>query len=108
MENGKDFHTFSGGARNSTEHGIGFRIRIPSLDVTIDSLELNGRPLAVSGMNGYRAFPGNGFTQVQVNLDGGEAQKADDLFIVTCKYTTKVKRKIGWSPPQEVQRRLKK
>ncbi len=108
VEAGKESEVFSTEDRNAVEHGIGFRLRIPYQNARIDSIALNGHPLKDADMNGYRAFPGNGFTQVQVSLDAEMAAKSKGLYIVTLAYTPPVKRKIGWTPPAAVLEKLKK
>ncbi|MDA7926868.1 hypothetical protein N9B21_02405, partial [Verrucomicrobiales bacterium] len=72
-----------------------------------DRIALNGQPLPNAEMNGYKAFQGNGFTQVQVSLDADMAAKSDGLFVITLSYTPPVKRKIGWTPPAAVLEKLK-
>ncbi|MDF1740917.1 MAG: M14 family zinc carboxypeptidase [Verrucomicrobiales bacterium] len=107
VEAGKESEVFGTADRNATEHGIGFRLRIPYQNATVERIALNGHPLESAEMNGYRAFQGNGFTQVQVSLDGETAAKSDGLFVITLSYTPPVKRKIGWTPPAAVLEKLK-
>lgn len=95
-------------ADTPTESGIGFRLRIPDRDATIDEIQLNGRDLPKQKMNGYQAFPGRGYQQVQINLDGESALAENDVFVISLRYTPAQKRTVGWTPPEEVLKRLKK
>ena len=83
------------------EHGIGFRLRLPYRNPTIDAVKLNGDILRQSATDGWQSWFANGFTQVQINLPPSVAAK-HDLFMISCEYTPDVVRRIGWSPPQEV------
>ncbi|MCP4644559.1 MAG: hypothetical protein GY851_29210, partial [bacterium] len=88
------------------ENGIGFRIRIPYLKPELIDLRLNGHLLNESATDGYQAFLGNGYTQVQVNVPPDKAREMG-LYIITCAYAPDVQRSFGWSPPAEVMDRLK-
>ncbi|QDU38323.1 Zinc carboxypeptidase [Maioricimonas rarisocia] len=88
------------------EHGIGFRLRLPYRQPTIDSVRLNGHPLPQSSTHGWQSWRANGYTQVQVNLPP-EVAARHELFMITCEYTPDVARPIGWKPPQAVLDRLK-
>lgn len=108
VEAGKESTVFKTTERNATEHGIGFRLRIPYRDAKISQILLNGNPLPDQLMNGYQTFAGNGYTQVQVSLDGPTAAKSGGLYVIGLSYDPPVKRKIGWTPPAEVLESLQK
>jgi hypothetical protein len=93
---------------DATEFGIGFRLRIPDREATIDEIRLNGRKLSQGRMNGYHSFLGHGYTQVQINLDGKTASAENGAFVISLRYTPKQKRSVGWTPPREVLKQLKK
>jgi len=93
---------------DATEFGIGFRLRIPDREATIDEIRLNGRELSQGRMNGYHSFLGYGYTQVQINLDGKTASAENGAFVISLRYTPKQKRSVGWTPPREVLEQLKK
>lgn len=82
-------------------HGIGFRLRLPYRNPTIDAVRLNGLELSRDGLNGWQSWFANGFTQVQINLSPEQAAK-HDLFMISCEYTPDEVRRIGWTPPQAV------
>lgn len=87
------------------EHGIGFRLRLPYRQPTINDIHLNGTPLQRDPVHGWQSWFANGYTQVQINLP--PTVTADtDLFLITCDYTPDVVRRIGWTPPQQVLDRL--
>ena len=87
------------------EHGIGFRLRLPYRRPTIQSVKLNGRPLAKHSRHGWQSWFANGFTQLQVNLPP-EYSAEHDLYLVTCEYEPDEQRRIGWTPPKEALQRL--
>lgn len=86
--------------------GLGFRLRLPYRNPTIDSLQLNGHVLKQDPKNGWNSWFANGYTQVQVNLPPSETE-GQDLFLITCEYTPDQVRKIGWEPPAEVTAKLR-
>jgi zinc carboxypeptidase len=86
--------------------GIGFRLRIPYRNPKLLDVRLNGHALTESPVDGYQAWYGNGFTQVQVNVPPEKAP-ATELFTITCAYLPDEKRTFGWTPPQAVLDRLK-
>ena len=89
------------------QHGIGFRLRLPYRNPTIDAVRLNGHTLERDSLNGWQSWFANGFTQVQINLPP-ERASTQDLFMISCEYTPDEVRRIGWTPPQEVQEQLRK
>ena len=89
------------------EHGIGFRLRIPYQKPELVDVRLNGHALSPSPTDGYESFPGNGYTQLQINVPPEKA-KSLKLFLVTCAYRPDVVREYGWEPPAAVKARLKK
>ncbi|MCP4506720.1 MAG: hypothetical protein GY826_10040, partial [Fuerstiella sp.] len=89
------------------EYGIGFRLRLPYRNPTIDAVKLNGNTLNQSATNGWQSWFANGYMQVQVNLPPELAAKRD-LFMISCEYTPDVVRRIGWTPPQPVLDQLKR
>jgi len=88
-------------------HGIGFRLRLPYRNPTIDAVTLNGRTLKHSDTNEWQSWFANGFTQVQINISPQETAKSD-LFAICCEYTPDVVRRIGWTPPEAVRQKLEK
>jgi hypothetical protein len=91
-------------AAEPIEHGIGFRL--PYRNPSIDAVTLNGRVLDQSTTDGWQSWFANGFTQVQVNITPEIAAK-NDLFAISCEYTSDVVRRIGWTPPAKVLQELK-
>ncbi|MEQ9410906.1 MAG: M14 family zinc carboxypeptidase [Fuerstiella sp.] len=87
------------------EHGIGFRLRLPYRNPTIDSVRVNGHQLDRSSSHGWQSWFANGFTQVQINIPPQVASQ-QDLFAISCEYTPDVVRRIGWTPPPEVRQQL--
>lgn len=83
------------------EHGIGFRLRLPYRQPTINRVGLNGAPLEPSPTHGWQSWFANGYTQVQINLPAAVSAERD-LFLITCDYTPDKVRRIGWTPPQQV------
>lgn len=81
---------------------IGFRIRIPYRNPEIVDIRLNGNVLPEAEWNGYESWFGNGFTQVQVNLEPEQMRKADGLFLISVGYVPGEARRIGWTPPAAV------
>ncbi|MCP4171802.1 MAG: hypothetical protein GY758_13620 [Fuerstiella sp.] len=92
---------------NPIEHGIGFRLRLPYRNPSIDAVKLNGDTLGKSATDGWQSWFANGFTQIQINLPPTFATK-HDLFMISCEYTPDVVRRIGWTPPQQVLDQLKR
>lgn len=88
------------------QNGIGFRLRIPYRQPTIEAVRVNGRLLEESRTQGWQSWFANGYTQVQISLPP-EVSAKSDLFAVTCEYTPDVPRRIGWTPPQEVLEELR-
>jgi len=88
------------------KHGIGFRLRLPYQNPTIDGVRLNGRVLKRDSLDGWQSWLANGFTQVQINIPPKRAA-TQDLFMISCEYTPGEVRRIGWTPPQEVLDKLK-
>ncbi|HIG28956.1 MAG TPA: hypothetical protein EYQ50_14635 [Verrucomicrobiales bacterium] len=70
---------------NPIKHGASIKLRLPYQRATIESLELNGRPIPRSETSGYVTWVARGCTYIQVNLSPEQLAK-DDLFIVTCAY----------------------
>jgi hypothetical protein len=83
------------------KHGIGFRLRLPYQNPTIDAVRLNGHALKRDPLDGWQSWLANGFTQVQINIPPKRAA-IQDLFMISCEYTPDEVRRIGWTPPQEV------
>ncbi|NNE94149.1 MAG: hypothetical protein HKN23_21080 [Verrucomicrobiales bacterium] len=86
---------------------MGFRIRIPYRNPEIVDIRLNGNVLEKAEWNGYETWFGNGFTQVQVNLEPEKIREANGLFLISIGYVPDEKRRIGWTPPAEVLEKLK-
>lgn len=82
-------------------HGIGFRLRLPYRNPTIDAVRLNGHLLKRDALNGWQSWFANGFTQVQINIPPKLAVM-QDLFMISFEYTPDEVRRIGWTPPQKV------
>jgi len=95
-----------GDSSEPIQNGIGFRLRLPYQRPTIAAVKLNGRSLENDPLDGYQSWRANGFTQVQINVPPEKANQ-QDLYLVTCEYQPEVKRRIGWTPPQEVIDQLK-
>ncbi|MBI5693839.1 MAG: alpha/beta hydrolase fold domain-containing protein [Verrucomicrobia bacterium] len=87
----------------SLQHGIGFRLRLPAVEVRGLQVELNGEGLAPSPTDGYESWPADGFTQVQIHVPPDRARRTG-LFFVTCRYEPVQQHRTGWMPPPEVQR----
>ena len=87
------------------ENGIGFRLRLPYQAPDIVDVRLNGHPLVPSPTDGYEAFLGNGYTQLQINVPPDKA-KSLKLFLVTCAYRPDTPREYGWEPPAAVREAL--
>ncbi|QIF03382.1 M14 family zinc carboxypeptidase [Roseimicrobium sp. ORNL1] len=88
------------------KHGIGFRLRLPTLKPGKLDVRLNGMALPESREDGYEAWTADGWTQVQVHVPPAKAA-AMSLYFVTCAYQPAEKRVIGWLPPAEVRASLK-
>ncbi len=100
---GKDsFHLQKG----AIENGIGFRLRLQYKDAKINELRLNGNLLSKSATDGYEAWVGDGFLQVQINVPPEKSKKMQ-IAIVTCEFSSKTKRSYGWEAPKAVQDMLK-
>ncbi len=106
IEKGKDSSPLQPPATSTNEHGIGFRLRAPYTEVSIEEVCLNGHPLPQSEHGGYTLFTSHGFTHVQVSLDEDQARVARDLFLISLRYRPAKPRSIGWKPPREVLDRL--
>ena len=87
---------------------MGFRIRIPYRSPELVDVRLNGNVLPKAEWNGYEAWFGNGYTQVQINLEPTGIREANGMFIVSIGYVPDEKRTIGWTPPAEVLKKLKR
>ncbi len=87
------------------KHGLGFRLRLPYREPSIETVQLNGTSLDRSDGHGWQSWFANGFTHVQINVSPTYAAE-HDLFLVTCEYTPDTVRRIGWTPPQQVQEQL--
>jgi hypothetical protein len=94
------------GDSGPVQKGIGFRLRLPYQKPDLLDVRVNGHLLPRSATDGYQAWPGNGFTQLQINLPPAKS-KANTLFVVSVAYRPDVQRSYGWNPPAEVLRRLK-
>jgi hypothetical protein len=79
------------------EHGIAFRLRIPYPKARLLDLRLNGHVLPPSEAEGYQTWRAKGYVYVQVNVPP-QRSRAEDLFIVTCRYGPGEKRVEGWRP----------
>lgn len=88
------------------KNGIGFRLRLPYLRPKIHEVRLNGDLLKENGVDGYEAWPADGFTQVQIHVPAAKAATTD-LFVVTCDYAPDVERRSGWMPPPAVMAQCK-
>lgn len=88
------------------KHGIGFRLRLPTLAPGKLDVRLNGLPLSESREDGYEAWPADGWTQIQVHVPPAKAS-AMSLYFITCAYQPEEKRVTGWLPPAEVRKSLK-
>jgi hypothetical protein len=106
VEKGGALPGFVGEGLDPTEFGIGFRLRIPYPNTKVDQITLNGVALPDAAIDGFQAFPGNGFTQIQINLSPEKASQAAHLFVITCQYTPPSRRRVGWTPPKEVLEQL--
>ena len=89
------------------ENGIGFRLRLPYSNPTIDAVRLNGRLLSENSTDGWSSWFANGYTHVQVCVPP-KAAADQDLFLISCEYSPDVVRRIGWTPPQAVLDQLSK
>ncbi|MDF1813961.1 MAG: hypothetical protein P1V20_17290 [Verrucomicrobiales bacterium] len=87
---------------------MGFRLRLPYDKPEIVDVRLNGNILQQAEWDGYETWVANGFTQLQINLQPDEIARADGLFLLSVGYVPNRKRRIGWTPPQEVLEKLKK
>ncbi len=86
----------SGGAAKPGEeapiqHGLCLRLRLPYRLAKIQDLRLNGHPLAPSETEGFTTWTARACTFIQVNLSPARL-RADDLFVVTCRYDSGEKR----------------
>ncbi len=86
---------------------MGFRVRLPYKTPEIVDIRMNGRVLEKAEWNGYETWYGNGYTQVQVNLDPAKIAEANGMFILSIGYVPDETRRIGWTPPAEVLESLK-
>jgi hypothetical protein len=73
------------GAASPLEHGISMRLRLPYPRAQVQTLRLNGHPIALSETNGYLLWSARGNTYIQVNVPP-ERSRIDELFVVTCRY----------------------
>ncbi len=96
-----------GDSPESIQHGIGFRLRLPYNKLAIKAVRLNGHLLKPSDTDGWRSWHANGFTQVQINVPPEKSAKTD-LYLITCEYEPSEVRRIGWTPPAEVLKQLRK
>jgi hypothetical protein len=94
-----------GDSSEPIRHGIGFRLRLPYSAPTIITVQLNGRSLMQSDLDGFRSWQANGFTQVQIHVPPEKAAR-QDLYLITCQYEPEEERRIGWTPPKEVLEQL--
>ena len=90
----------------SFEQAIAFRLRIPYRNPEIVDLRVNGHLLKKSLKDGYHSWYANGYTQVHITIPKQKASTAS-LYVITCAYRPKSIRKNGWSPPEEVLKRVK-
>ena len=90
----------AGDSPEPIQHGIGFRLRLPYNRPTINAVRLNGHLLEPGDSDGWRSWPANGFTQVQVNVPPQKSVKRD-LYLITREYEPSEVRRIGWTPPAE-------
>lgn len=88
------------------QHGIGFRFCVPYLSPELLDVAVNGHSLAVSDTDGYRAWPADGYTQVQVNIPP-EKSRGMDIFVVTCAYDPRERRSTGFELPAAVREQLR-
>jgi hypothetical protein len=88
------------------QHGIGFRFRVPYPAPEILDVSVNGRSLVESDTDGYRAWPADGYTQVQIEVPPERTREAD-IFVVTCAYDGRERRSYGFTPPEAVRRELR-
>jgi len=79
------------------QHGVALRIRIPYARAELCEPRLNGAPMAQSETDGYASYRDRGYTYLQVNIPPSRAAR-EDLFVVTCGYDPKEKRRQGWEP----------
>ena len=84
---------------------MGVRVRVPYRRPELVDIRLNGNVLEKREWNGYETWVGNGYTQVQINLEPEWIRRADGLFVVSIGYVPDEKRRIGWTPPSEVLQR---
>ena len=96
----------AGDSPDPIQHGIGFRLRLPYNRPTINAVRLNGHLLEPSDGDGWRSWPANGFTQVQINVPP-QKSAGRDLYLITCEYEPSEVRRIGWTPPAEVLEQLR-
>ena len=87
---------------------MGFRVRLPYQKPELVDVRLNGNVLKKSEWNGYETWLGNGYTQVQVNLEPETIAEANGMFILSIGYIPDEKRRIGWKPPSKVMESLKR
>jgi acetyl esterase/lipase len=88
------------------KHGIGFRLRLPTLKPGKLDVRLNGIALPESREDGYESWSADGWTQVQVHLPPAKAASTS-LYFITCAYQPEEKRVTGWLPPAEIRASLK-
>ena len=88
------------------KHGIGFRLRLPTLKPGQLDVRLNGIALQEGGEDGYEAWQADGWTQVQLHVPPAKSA-VTNLYFITCAYQAEEKRVTGWLPPKEVRSSLK-
>lgn len=89
------------------KYGMGLRVRVPYENARLKQVRLNGHLLKMSVTDGYEAWKGDGYLQVQVNIPPAKAAGMD-MAILTCEYEAGIKRSYGWTPPKAVLDQLKK
>lgn len=93
-------------AAPALKHGIGFRLRLPTLKPGKLEVRLNGTALPESREDGFEAWSADGWTQIQVSVPPAKAATMN-LYFITCAYQPGEKRVTGWLPPAEVRESLK-
>lgn len=76
------------------EHGISFRLRIPYTKASLTDLRVNGHPVNLSERDGYITWVARGYTHVQINIPP-KRSKAEDFFVITCRYAPGEERNQG-------------
>ncbi len=73
------------------EHGLCLRLRLFYPQARLSELLLNGRPVPPGERDGYLTWNARGMTFVQIAVPP-ERSRAEDLFVVTCRYDPGVER----------------